>query len=365
MKTFLFALGHPAHYHLFKNIANMLKTDGHKVIFVITPKDILENLMILNNEEYSVLAKKKVNENILSKITKVIFSTKSLCKIVKSQNVDLLIGCLPQIAYCGKVLSIPSIFVGEDDFSITWMQGIITYPFANHILAPSSTNVNPFSFKKIAYLGYNELTYLHPNHFIPNKAIVEKYFSTVKPYFILRFAQLNAYHDLGVNAINTQTAQKLVDILNPYGDIYITSERELEPQFEQYRIKINPLDMHHVMAFASLYIGDSQTMAAEAGVLGTPFVRFNDFVGKIGYLKELEDVYKLGFGIKTSEVSKLYSTIEELLQMANRRKIFQNRRATMLSDKIDCSAFFTWFIENYPESKRILKADPDYQLNFK
>ena len=42
------------------------------------------------------------------------------------------------------------------------------------------------------------------------------------------------------------------------------------------------------MAFASLYIGDSQTMAAEAGVLGVPFVRFNDFVGRIGYLRELE-----------------------------------------------------------------------------
>ena len=55
--------------------------------------------------------------------------------------------------------------------------------------------------------------------------------------------------------------------------------------------------MHHVMAFASLYIGDSQTMAAEAGVLGVPFVRFNDFVGRIGYLRELEDIYHLGFGI--------------------------------------------------------------------
>lgn len=42
---------------------------------------------------------------------------------------------------------------------------------------------------------------------------------------------------------------------------------DLGTQFEKYRIRINPLDMHHVMAFASLYIGDSQTMAAEAGVL--------------------------------------------------------------------------------------------------
>ena len=39
------------------------------------------------------------------------------------------------------------------------------------------------------------------------------------------------------------------------------------------------------VAFASLYIGDSQTMAAEAGVLGVPFVRFNDFVGRLGESK--------------------------------------------------------------------------------
>ena len=47
---------------------------------------------------------------------------------------------------------------------------------------------------------------------------------------------------------------------------------------------IDPSDMHQVMAHASLYIGDSQTMAAEAGVLGVPFIRCNDFVGRIGYL---------------------------------------------------------------------------------
>ena len=48
------------------------------------------------------------------------------------------------------------------------------------------------------------------------------------------------------------------------------------------------------MVFASLYIGDSQTMSAEAGILGTPFVRFNDFVGRINYMTEMEDVYELG-----------------------------------------------------------------------
>ena len=178
-------------------------------------------------------------------------------------------------------------------------------------------------------------------------------------------------HDSGIKGINTEIAQRLVDILKPHGRIYITSERPLEPQFEQYRIKINPLDMHHVMAFASLYIGDSQTMAAEAGVLGVPFVRFNDFVGRIGYLRELEDVYELGYGIKASadgSVEVLCARVQELVAFpaAKRKAIFEARRQKMLSEKIDCAKFLTWFIEQYPESVAETKnADSSFWERFK
>ncbi len=272
---------------------------------------------------------------------------------------------------------------------------------------------------------YHELAYLHPNHFTPDPKIVEAYdIDTSKPYFVMRFASLNAHHDSGIKGINTDIAQRLIDILEgsykeneskpkmnhpqsldndsqstaPYSApeqalgqtndpsiaanalpddsekngfvspnpdkkdqknemprIYITSERPLEPQFEQYRIHINPLDMHHVMAFASLYIGDSQTMAAEAGVLGVPFVRFNDFVGRIGYLRELEDTYELGYGIhasvlpadspirrnddsvQPSGVEELYKRVEQLVSMPvdERKATFQSRRQKMLSEK-DC-----------------------------
>jgi len=150
-----------------------------------------------------------------------------------------------------------------------------------------------------------------------------------------------------------------------------SSERPLKPQFEQYRIKINPLEMHHVMAFASLYIGDIQTMAAEAGVLGVPFVRFNDFVGRIGYLRELEDKYQLGYGIKASaegSVDQLCSRVEELVSMpsAERKAVFLERRQTMLSDKIDCAKFLTWFTENYPNSATEVKtATPEWWSRFK
>ena len=111
-------------------------------------------------------------------------------------------------------------------------------------------------------------------------------------------------------------------------------------------------------------------MAAEAGVLGVSFVRFNDFVGRIGYLRELEDVYELGYGIhatplasdspilrndgsvQPSGVEELYKRVEQLVAMPSkeRRATFQSRRQKMLSEKIDCAKFLTWFIENYPSS---------------
>ncbi len=144
--------------------------------------------------------------------------------------------------------------------------------------------------------------------------------------------------------------------------------------------------MHHVMAFASLYIGDSQTMAAEAGVLGVPFVRFNDFVGRIGYLCELEDVYELGYGIhasvlpadspirradgsaQPSGVEELYKRVKELVAMPSeeRRATFQSRRQKMLSEKIDCAKFLTYFIESYPQSAdQTRNATPDFWTQFK
>ena len=265
-------------------------------------------------------------------------------------------------------LGIPSWLLIEDDIVTNLMifiDSLLSTRKYTGILSPIVCNNSFLERKSIKYCSNHELAYLHPNNFTPDKAVVEKYFPCDKPYFILRFAQLNAYHDLGVSGINTEIALHLIDILKPYGSIYITSERPLEPQFEQYRIQINPSDMHHVMAFASLYIGDSQTMAAESGVLGVPFVRFNGFVGKIGYLRELEDVYHLGYGIKPKETERLYKVVSDLLQMPDRREVFQRRRQKMLSEKIDYAKFLTWFIETYPESRDIMKTNPEYQWRFK
>ncbi|MFR9627720.1 MAG: DUF354 domain-containing protein [Rikenellaceae bacterium] len=361
----LIQLSHPAQFHLYKNVAMNLIAKGHNVYLLIKTKDILEDLI----KEYGLpyynilpVAHRKSKWGIL---LDMFIRDFRMFMFARRHKVDVLTGTPSEVAHVGWLLGKGAINTNEDDAAVIKLFGTIAGPFLQCVLSPRVCNNGDYEKHSIKYESYHELAYLHPNHFTPDEKVVERYFSSEKPYFILRFAKLTAYHDDGISGINTEIATKIIDILKPYGDIYITSERELEPQFEQYRININPLDMHHVMAFAELYIGDSQTMAAEAGVLGVPFVRFNDFVGRIGYLRELEEHYNLGYGVKPDNVERLYEVVQELLEMPDRKEIFRDRQTKMLSEKIDYAKFLTWFIENYPKSKTIMKESPDYQYNFK
>jgi len=361
----LFYLHHPAHFHLFRNVIDNLKKAHHKIIVLATNKDILEELLVKQGVEHKFVIRTGRKNTKLSMAIRLFKQDFHLLKCCLKKKPDLLVGTSAANAHVGKLLNIPSILLNEDDIQVVPAVGRLAYPYTKVILTPNTCNVGKFTQKTCTYSGYHELAYLHPNNFIPKIDIAKKYISLEKPYFILRLAKLGAHHDKDINGISDEIAKSLIDLLSQFGSVYITSERRLIGSFEPFRIQINPIDMHHVMAYAKIYIGDSQTMAAEAGVLGVPFIRFNDFVGRISYLDELENKYQLGFGIKTSEEEKLLSTIKELLKITNLKELYQERRQKMLSEKIDYAAFLTWFISNYPYSVDTMKKTPDYQYKFK
>ena len=364
----LIQLSHPAHFHLYRNVAKNLMRNGHKVFILIKTKDILEDLLKASGLPYYNILKEAHRKSKLGILWDMLVRDWRILRFVRKNKIDLLTGSTVEVAQVGWLTRKYRVNTGEDDMNVVPLFPKMAGPFIETILSPRVCNNFSLETKSVKYESYHELAYLHPHHFEADKKVVEKYFDADTPYYIMRFSSLNAYHDSGIKGINSEIAQRLIDILKHFGRIYITSERGLEPQLEPYRIKINTLDMHHVMAFAELYIGDSQTMAAEAGVLGVPFVRFNDFVGRIGYLNELEDVYHLGYGIKASEsgsAEKMYNTVEKILTMPNRKQEWLSLSQKMLSEKIDYAQFLTWFIENYPDSERIMKENPDYQWRFK
>ena len=362
----LFMISHPAHFHMFRHTINRLQEDGHTVVVVIRPKDVLEQLCVNAGMPFYKVKDRPKKWGMLGLGLFLVEKIFEVWKIARKEKPDMLVGSDGVLAVVGKLIRRPSFECFEDDAEAIALYAKMFFPLYTGLVCPACCSAGKWDAKKTGYASYHELGYLHPNQFVPRKEKVEQYgIDADKPYTLIRFAQLTAHHDVGIHGITTEIAQRLIGMVLPYGPVYITSERPLEPQFEPYRIKIDPLDMHHVMAFASLYIGDSQTMAAEAGVLGTPFVRFNDFVGRLSYLNELENEYQLGFGHKTNDIEGFYASIQRWLDKPDRKSICAERRQKMLEEKIDYAQYLTWFIEQYPESVRIMKENPDYQFRFK
>ena len=119
------------------------------------------------------------------------------------------------------------------------------------------------------------------------------------------------------------------------------------------------------MSFATMFLGDSQTMTSEAAVLGIPSLRCNSFAGRISYLEEEEHKYGLTFAFLPNEFEQLIDKLNELIMMPNLNEEWQKRRKKLLNDKVDVTAFWVWFIENYPNSKTMMEDSNNFWQQFK
>ena len=221
MKRIIIYMGHPAHFHLFKNTILLLKEAGHDVKILIKKKDILEDLLKNQGWDYTNIHSKERGDSKL-RIALALFKRElALLKIVLKFKPHLMAGTSAEITHIGKLINIPSIVVNEDDASVVPLFAKIAYPLATAILAPNCCDCGKWNSKKTGYESYHELAYLHPNHFTPNRSIVAKYIQE-ENYIILRFAKLNAHHDEGRKGIDDALALKLIALLSPYGRVYIT-----------------------------------------------------------------------------------------------------------------------------------------------
>ncbi len=343
--TFLFYLGHPAHYHNISVVIKQLSKKGFRIVLVARGKDVLFDL--LEGLPYDIIyLKPRIGKSKFALVKTILFREFVLLRLALKYQPKMLIGTDIVIAHVGKLLKIPSVILNEDDAKEVPFLAKYGFKYATAVFSPNSCDITPYN-NKIAYQGYHELAYLHPNYFTPDKSKISELYKEDEDYFILRFAELTAHHDEGKSGIDLEIAKKLIKLLSPFGRVYITSERKLETELEPYRIHIKPKNIHHALAYAKMYVGDSQTMAAEAAVLGTPSVRFNDFVGRLGYLEELEHKYKLTVGVPTGNPDLLFSTIKTLLKNKNIKEDFKKRKELMLNDAIDVVELWSnYIVEN-------------------
>lgn len=339
---YLFYLAHPAHFHLFKNTIRSLKNLGHEVRITIKTKDVLQQLLDESGMDYINISPKEKKPGRMGTLIAFMKRNMAHIRLVREQKPDVFVSTSAEFAPFARLLGIHTVSFFEDDLELFPWYSRLLVPFLEMQVCPDSCSAAKWNEhpKTIKYRGNHELAYLAPKHFTPDPKKTADLLKHGQKNFLIRFSGLSAWHDQGIEGLNDSLARMVVEKLAPHGKVMISSERKLPVDLEPYRIHCRASVMPDILAQCDLVVSDSQTMTAEAAVLGTPAIRINDFVGKLGYLKELEERYGLCHGFKPHEREAFLKKIAELASDSKAKQHNQARRQDLLKNSIDPTDFF-------------------------
>lgn len=331
----LLVLNHPAHVHLFRNFIYYLQEKGHHFTVATRDKDITHALLDHYGIPYHSLS--KPYGGIGGMFIEMLVRDWKLLRMHRKYGFDIAFGTDVSTTHLTLFKNVPSYTFCEDDDDVVHLYALAAYPFSTKVVNPACLRYKYFKNKRLLHNSYHKLAYLHPDFFTPDEAVIRKYGLWPYSYIIIRNSALKAHHDIGAKGLSGEVWDRVNKAIKDYPKI--TSQENAKSQ------KIEPWDMHHVLAFSKMIISDSLSMSVEAAVLGVPAIRYNSFVGRISVLNELENKYDLtyGFNAKDSEsTAAMICKIEELLAIAHLPEIWQEKRKKMLSEKINLT---TWMID--------------------
>lgn len=351
-------IGHPAHVHLFKNLAKNLQQNGYNILFSARESENIETLLASFDFDYKIVGKKR--KSTIGKILGLFIFSYRIFKIALKFKPDLFIS--HGSIYSGVVSSLmakPNIAL-EDSGNME--QLFLSKPFSSVIISPDILQVD-LGKKHIRYKGYHELSYLSPKYFTPDPDIFnELKLDRQDKYCIIRFSSWNATHDIGQSGLtNTQKKQLIEELVNRKYNVFITSENQLSEEIIKYQLKIHPSRIHDVIAFADLIISEGATIASEAGILGVPSIYVNNIPR---CYNEDQENYGTVINMRPSK-NNIISEIVRVIEDNYLKEKVKRGRDAILRDKIDVTGFLVWFIQKWPESFMIMKDNPDYQYQFK
>jgi len=336
----LIDVSHPALAHVFGHVIPALHARGHETLVVARDKDVTLPLLTAYGVRHQVVA--PAGRTQAGRFRELLVREARLLALARGYRPELITGTSVHAARAAFLLRCRSAILNDDDAAAVPLFRWLAYPLASAIVTPTALAHEGWGPRHLLYPSYHALFYLHPNRFRPDRTVRgDLGIADVQPYAIVRLSALEAHHDRGVKGVSHAFLRALVDGVGRRMRVFVSSEKPLAPEFERLRIDLRPERIHHALAGAEFFLGDSQTMTAEAAVLGTPAFRINDFVGRISYLRELEE-YELAFGFRPGDEKAALETLERVLALPGRTTVFAARRHKLLAEKIDP---VPWFVD--------------------
>lgn len=265
----VFGISHPSHVFLWKEIIKRL--ENHQIFVIAKPtKCVLEFLAHFGIKHIVIGSHhKNIGMKLLGMMQRIIL----LRDFIIKNNIDLCIGeyTVP-LAIASRFCGSKSLII-YSDCEQRWRgdkpEAMICNKFADFIAFPKGDG-KLLPKTTFTFGGVYPLAYLHPKYFEPKKEILAKY-GLEEPFIVLRERSFTAVHDFWLG--EAIQIERYIGELKKYGDIVLIPGKKGKRGGVK-TIECSP-DIHHLLYFASLFIGDCGIMAEESAVLGTPTLKIS------------------------------------------------------------------------------------------
>jgi predicted glycosyltransferase len=346
MKSIHIDINHPANVHYFKHTIANLKAKGFEIIITCRNKEITYELLTLEGLEYIPMGK-----NPTSLFMKLLFLFKCEWKIFKlylkkKPDIAMSSGAI-YVSHMAYFFGFPHVVL--EDTEHAKLNRALHKPFTDLILNPESFFLD-LGHKQYKYKGHMELFYLNEKYFSPDiKIFSELGIPENSPFIFLRFVSWGALHDYGQMGFSDEYKLSLVNELSKDYRVFISAEGALPPTLQPYHIRVKPNRIHHVLSFASLFIGEGATMASECAALGTPAIYVNSLdVGT------LQSQAKDGLIINKRYQDGTLEKAHEILNDPEYKIRLKEKVKSLNRERYNLTDFLTWLVSEYPESKQKL-----------
>lgn len=331
---------HPAHFHFFKNPIAEWRRRGHFVLILSRDKDLTLALLQEAGFDHHCLSKAATTRAGLA--LELVLHGARLWRLLGQHRIQVVaaIGGTFMV-HAARLRQIPALVFYDTENAR--LSNRITYPLATKIYTPRAyrDSLGP---KHIRYDGFHESAYLHPNYFTPDPAkLAAENLSPGERFTFVRLIAWNSHHDVGDYGV--RDIRRVIQRLEQYGRVLVSSEAPLPDDLKRYEYRGRAVDVHHVLAFASLCFGESATMASESAQLGVPAIFLS--TSSRGYTDDLERCYKLVFNFNHERAieADALDCAASILSMPDARAVFSQRRKKLLGDQIDVAAFIVDEVE--------------------
>lgn len=283
----LFDVVHPAHVHLYRHLHAELRASGHETLVVARDKEVTLDLLRAFDipHEWTGHAGAK---STFARARELAWRDVVLTRHARRFRPDVVCTRNPAGVHAGRVVGAWTVYDSVDGRA-AGVHFRLGAPLAHVVTSPTWLDED-YGQGHRRYRGPKELAYLHPARFRPDPGVrAELGVGEHEPLFVVRFVANDAVHDADTVGLSDAERGALVERLGRQGRVVISSEDALPRSLEHLRFDLGPHRIHDVLAAADLFVGDSGSMAAEAGVLGTLALRLSSWVGPVrGYLGRME-----------------------------------------------------------------------------